>query len=89
MQKLYATLRIEKKTGKPAIFYTVPFSRSIPLTVFTREEGHSGACFEYYYKETKPCKDTSLPIVAYYTELCARIDNQQLVIQARLRGNQS
>ena len=85
-KQLHAVCRIEKQTGKPAIFYREEFSPRMPLTVFTMEEGHSGACPEHYRSRTRPATtDESAIIVKYYAKLCMDIDGQTLLIHARLR----
>ncbi len=50
MKPLHATIRIEKQTARPALFYRGQNG----LECYTFEEQHSSACREYYNDETRP-----------------------------------
>lgn len=93
MESLKATVRIERLTGKPAIFYRNGH-KYMPhgLACYTREEGHSDACLSYYWNKTKPAKTEEEraacdSLVRHYADICARYDNQGLIIRSRLSDN--
>lgn len=89
---LHAVVRIEKKTGKPAIFYRNPAKyRGYQLSVYTREEQHSEASVDYYRAHTRRSasileREACANLVRHYAQLC-RAHGEELNIHARLRNN--
>jgi hypothetical protein len=93
MKTLHAVIRIEKLTGKPAIFYRNPVKyNGQALSIYTREEQHCEGCVSYYREKTRPAssedeRKACAVLVAHYTAYCAHYGDEQLVIHARLRNN--
>jgi hypothetical protein len=93
MKILNITVRIEKKTGKPAIFYrnSVKYTGNA-LACYTREEQHSDACLAYYRQNTRPSasiveREACADLVIHYARICRKYDGQELQLNARLRDN--
>jgi hypothetical protein len=90
---LHAVIRIEKLTGKPAIFYRNPAKyRGNALSVYTREEQHSEGGVSYYREKTRPASSEEeraacAALIAHYTQYCAKYGDEALMIHARLRNN--
>lgn len=93
MNTLHAVVRIEKLTGKPAIFYRN--SRKYvgnAIACYTREEQHSDACLSYYRAKTRPAsseeeKKACAALVAHYAQVCRQYGQENLTIHARLMDN--
>lgn len=86
---LYATVRIEKLTGKPAIFYRNDCKGT--LSCYTQEEQHSDAGLAYYRNNTRPARTDEEraqcdALAARYACLCERF-GERLEIRARLTDN--
>ena len=93
-KQLHAVCRIEKLTGKPAIFYrnAGKFGRFDNLSVFTREEMHADASTAYYRAKTRPSasiteREACADLVHMYAQIVRKYDAVELNIHARLRDN--
>lgn len=93
-KELHAVCRIEKQTGRPAIFYrnAGKFGKGSGLSVFTREEGHSDASATYYRAKTRlsasiPEHEACADLVRMYAQIVRKYDAVELNIHARLRDN--
>lgn len=93
MMPLNITVRIEKKTGKPAIFYRNSHKyMDYGLACYTREEQHIDACLTYYCQYTRPSasiveREACADLVIHYARICRKYDGQELHLHARLRNN--
>lgn len=92
-KQLHAVVRIEKLTGKPAIFYRNPVKyNGQALSVYTREEQHSESCATYYRNKTRlsasiPEREACADLVRHYAQYCRKYGDEELYIHSRLRNN--
>lgn len=93
MKTLHAVVRIEKLTGKPAIFYRNSAKYvGNAIACYTREEQHSDACISYYRAKTRPASseaecEACAALVRHYAQVCQKYGQENLTIHARLRDN--
>ena len=94
MKTLHVVCRIETLTGKPAIFYRneAKFGRFKSLSVYTHEEMHSDASYDYYRTRTRPLTSVEERVAGdnlmrEYQGIVRIYDDCELVIHNRLRSN--